>query len=264
MMGLDNSTLWEMWSLTNKRDSNGLAPSDQKIGFGDCVDVFTTAIQFDYPTIAGRIRELAFLNPEDNLKVLDFSPKKVVISGVDFGRKEFIYFLQIAYLAIVLKKEDTDPEKCQFNEYCYAGGLVEYVRWLNTDKKPLHDIVGFRKQADGITIDVALQCSLIQKPLHDIVGFRKQADGITIDVALQWCSDAYSDTMLGYANSIRTIDGGTHIDGMKASLTRTLNNLGKKSKILKMYALGNDCLFHFVFLNKISTSKKKTFYKLSE
>ncbi|CAL5431219.1 unnamed protein product [Camellia sinensis] len=135
-------------------------------------EVFTTAIQFDYPTIAGRIRELAFLNPE---------------------------------LAIVLKKEDTDPEKCQFNEYCYAGGLVEYVRWLNTDKKPLHDIVGFRKQADGITIDVALQ----------------------------WCSDAYSDTMLGYANSIRTIDGGTHIDGMKASLTRTLNNLGKKSKILK-------------------------------
>ncbi|KAI8015256.1 hypothetical protein LOK49_LG05G02109 [Camellia lanceoleosa] len=62
---------------------------------------------------------------------------------------------------------------------------------------------------------------------------RKEADGIRIDVALQWCSDAYSDTMLGYANSIRTIDGGTHLDGMKASLTRTLNNLGKKSKIFQ-------------------------------
>ncbi|KAL6988023.1 hypothetical protein U1Q18_013769 [Sarracenia purpurea var. burkii] len=135
-------------------------------------EVFTSAIQFDYNTIAGRIRELAFLNPE---------------------------------LAIVLKKEDTDPEKSLHNEYCYAGGLIEYVRWLNADKKPLHDIVGFRKQADGITIDVALQ----------------------------WCSDAYSDTVLGYANSIRTIDGGTHIDGMKASLTRTLNNFAKKSKILK-------------------------------
>lgn len=49
------------------------------------------------------------------------------------------------------------------------------------------------------------------------------------------CSDAYSDTMLGYANSIRTIDGGTHIDGMKAALTRTLNNLGKKSKIIKVH-----------------------------
>ncbi|KAJ6912133.1 hypothetical protein NC651_014719 [Populus alba x Populus x berolinensis] len=47
------------------------------------------------------------------------------------------------------------------------------------------------------------------------------------------CSDAYSDTILGYANSIRTVDGGTHIDGVKASLTRTLNNFGKKSKVIK-------------------------------
>lgn len=42
--------------------------------------------------------------------------------------------------------------------------------------------------------------------------------------------------MLGYANSIRTVDGGTHIDGMKASLTRTLNNLGKKSKLIKVHS----------------------------
>ncbi|CAI0439850.1 unnamed protein product, partial [Linum tenue] len=47
------------------------------------------------------------------------------------------------------------------------------------------------------------------------------------------CSDAYSDTILGYANSIRTVDGGTHIDGFKAALTRTVNSLGKKSKIIK-------------------------------
>lgn len=48
------------------------------------------------------------------------------------------------------------------------------------------------------------------------------------------CGDAYSDTLLGYANSIRTVDGGTHIDGLKASLTRILNNLGKKSKVIKV------------------------------
>ncbi|KAF9593315.1 hypothetical protein IFM89_021071 [Coptis chinensis] len=52
-------------------------------------------------------------------------------------------------------------------------------------------------------------------------------------LSMEWCSDAYSDTVLGYANSIRTVDGGTHIDGVKASLTRTLNNLGKKSKLIK-------------------------------
>ncbi|CAF1879136.1 unnamed protein product [Brassica napus] len=135
-------------------------------------EVFTTAIEFDHSTIAGRIRELAFLNP------------KVTIS---------------------LKKEDDDPEKSQYTEYFYAGGLKEYVSWLNIDKSPIHDVLGFRKETNGASIDVALQ----------------------------WCSDAYSDTMLGYANSIRTIDGGTHIEGVKASLTRTLNALAKKSKTVK-------------------------------
>ncbi|XP_010490917.1 PREDICTED: DNA gyrase subunit B, mitochondrial-like isoform X2 [Camelina sativa] len=135
-------------------------------------EVFTTAIEFDHNTIAGRIRELAFLNP------------KVTIS---------------------LKKEDDDLEKNQYTEYYFAGGLTEYVSWLNTDKNPIHDVLGFRKEINGATVDVALQ----------------------------WCSDAYSDTMLGYANSIRTIDGGTHIEGVKASLTRTLNTLAKKSKAVK-------------------------------
>ncbi|KAL1192471.1 DNA gyrase subunit B [Cardamine amara subsp. amara] len=153
-------------------------PPESRGTEGTCIrfwpdkEVFTTAIQFDHNTIAGRIRELAFLNP------------KVTIS---------------------LKKEDDDPERDLYSEYFYAGGLTEYASWLNTDKKPLHDVLGFRKEINGTTVDVALQ----------------------------WCSDAYSDTMLGYANSIRTIDGGTHIEGVKASLTRTLNSLAKKSKVIK-------------------------------
>ncbi|KAJ6332158.1 hypothetical protein OIU76_010530 [Salix suchowensis] len=143
-----------------------------RIRFWPDKEVFTTEIQLDYNTIGGRVRELAFLNPK---------------------------------LTISLKKEDNDPEKNQYDEHFYAGGLVEYVEWLNTDKKSLHDVVSFRKEVDGIAIDMALQ----------------------------WCSDSYSDTILGYANSIRTVDGGTHIDGVKASLTRTLNNFGKKSKVIK-------------------------------
>lgn len=153
-------------------------PPDSEDRQGTCIrfwpdkEVFTTEIDFDYDTIAGRIRELAFLNPK---------------------------------LTIAFSKESEDPEKNQYNEYYFAGGLVEYVNWLNTDKRPIHDVVGFHKEVDGVTVDAALQ----------------------------WCSDAYSDTILGYANSIRTIDGGTHIDGFKSSLTRTLNSLAKKSKANK-------------------------------
>ena len=67
-------------------------------------------------------------------------------------------------------------------------------------------------------------------------------DNKVLLLALFRCADSYSDTILGYANSIRTVDGGTHIDGVKASLTRILNNLGKKSKIIKV------CEFYFVML----------------
>ncbi|PIA60114.1 hypothetical protein AQUCO_00400780v1 [Aquilegia coerulea] len=142
------------------------------IRFWPDTEVFTTSIEFDYNTIEARVRELAFLNPK---------------------------------VTITLRKEDVDPEKMQHKEYCFAGGLLEYVKWLNTN----------------------------HTPLHETVGFTKEVEGMTVDVALQWCSDAYSDTVIGYANSIKTVDGGTHIDGMKASLTRTINNLGKKSKMIK-------------------------------
>ncbi|KAI7739312.1 hypothetical protein M8C21_029379 [Ambrosia artemisiifolia] len=121
--------------------------------------IFTSGMEFDYDTIAARVRERAFLVPG---------------------------------LTITLKKEDSDPEKNRYDEYCFAGGLVEYVKWLNADK---------------------------------FMRFTW--------ICVIRCSDAYSDTMLGYANSIRTVDGGTHIDGIKASLTRTINNLGKKSKLIK-------------------------------
>ncbi|KAL6627680.1 hypothetical protein ACP70R_031406 [Stipagrostis hirtigluma subsp. patula] len=155
--------------ITLPDDSNSLQGT--RIRFWPDKDIFTTTIEFDFNTISSRIRELAFLNPE---------------------------------LTIILTKEEGDVE-VQHNEYRYAGGLVEYVKWLNTDKKPLHDPIAFRKELDGITVDVSLQ----------------------------WCSDSYSDTVLGYANSIRTIDGGTHIDGLKSSLTRTINNFAKKSKSIK-------------------------------
>jgi len=56
---------------------------------------------------------------------------------------------------------------------------------------------------------------------------------VKVEVALQWCSDAFSDTLLGFVNSIKTIDGGTHMDGFKAALTRTVNALGRKTKTLK-------------------------------
>ena len=51
-----------------------------------------------------------------------------------------------------------------------------------------------------------------------------------MEVALQWCSDGYSDNLVGFVNSVKTLDGGTHLDGLKAALTRTLNAVGRKAR----------------------------------
>jgi DNA gyrase subunit B len=50
-------------------------------------------------------------------------------------------------------------------------------------------------------------------------------------VSLQWVSDTFSDTLVGFANSIKTIDGGSHLEGLKAALTRLVNTAAKCAKV---------------------------------
>ncbi|CAA7033967.1 unnamed protein product [Microthlaspi erraticum] len=111
----------------------------------------------------------------------------------------------IKLVSFAMEMEDNDPKSDRYNECFYAGDSREYISLLNANKKPLHDVMGFRKERNGTTMDIALQ----------------------------WCVDGYTETMLGFANSIRTNDGGTHIDGVKASITRTLNRLARKSKVVR-------------------------------
>ena len=85
--------------------------------------------------------------------------------------------------------------------YYYEGGIREYVAYMNAEKDPLHP---------------------------EIIYVDAEKDGVQVEAALQWCVDAYSDSILGFANNIRTVDGGTHIEGLKTVLTRTLNTFAKK------------------------------------
>jgi DNA gyrase subunit B len=141
------------------------------ISFLPDTKIFTTGIEFEYNVLAGRLRELAYLN-----------------AGV--------------------KITFTDSRQAELHQetYCYEGGIKEYVAYMTREKEPLH---------------------------QDIIYVEGEKNGVTIEVALQWCVDAYSDNLLGFANNIRTIDGGTHLEGLKAVLTRTLNNVARKRNKLK-------------------------------
>ncbi|CAH8379453.1 unnamed protein product [Eruca vesicaria subsp. sativa] len=117
----------------------------------------------------------------------------------------------VSQVNVSLEREDKGTKNNLYKECYYTGGSSEYLSCLNPDKKPLHDVLGFKREVNGIIMDIALQ----------------------------WYVDGYSDTMLGYANGIRTNDGGTHIDGVKSSITRTINNFAKKSEVVK----GEDITF---------------------
>mgnify|MGYP001247655847 FL=1 len=114
---------------------------------------------------------------------------------------------ELAYLnggvKIIFRDERQVLKDNKFKEeiYFYQGGIKEYVQYMNSEKESLHP---------------------------EIIYVHSQKENVYVEAALQWCSDVYSDNILGFANNIRTIDGGTHIEGLKTVLTRTFNNFAKK------------------------------------
>jgi DNA gyrase subunit B len=136
------------------------------------LQIFSTGIEFDYHTLSGRLRELAYLNGGVRIVFRDERPAALSPAG-----------------------------EAHEEAYFYEGGIREYVAYMNAEKEPLHP---------------------------EIIHVNAEKDGVQVEAALQWCADAYSDSILGFANNIRTVDGGTHIEGLKTVLTRTLNAFAKK------------------------------------
>lgn len=155
------------------------SPEDRtgtSICFKPDIQIFTTGIEFDYTTLASRLRELAYLNA--GVKIT-FSDRRLDVLKSDTPRIE---------------------------TYCYEGGIKEYIAYMNREKQPLHE---------------------------EVIYVQGERNAVQIEVALQWCVDAYSDNVLGFANNIRTIDGGTHLEGLKTVLTRTMNAIARKRNKIK-------------------------------
>lgn len=106
---------------------------------------------------------------------------------------------------ITITDERSESEKK--HEFLYEGGIAEFVKHLNKNKNVLHP-----------------------KPLY----FEKTADedNLSIEVALQY-NDAYDEKVFSFANNINTVDGGSHLSGFRAALTRTINSYAQSSGLIK-------------------------------
>jgi DNA gyrase subunit B len=147
-----------------------------KITFKPDAEIFKTTREFQYDILAKRLRELAFLNPGIRIELSDERAQK----------------------------SDT---------FFFKDGIVEFVRFLNTNKNIVND-----------------------KPIHfsDTVANEEDTTKppISVDVAMQY-NDSYNDQVFAYANSIFNIEGGTHLSGFRTALTRVINNFAKQNNLIK-------------------------------
>lgn len=100
-------------------------------------------------------------------------------------------------------QEDGSGERRE--DFFYEGGICEFVRHLNDNKQVLH---------------------------QEVIYLQRERDGIDVELAMQY-NDGYSETIFSYANNINTIEGGTHLSGFQAALTRSINAYAKANNFLK-------------------------------
>ena len=100
---------------------------------------------------------------------------------------------------------DLRQEEPRIESFHYEGGLSSFITFLNENKEVVNPTV----------IDI-----------------ENTKDDVVVDVALQY-NDSYSENLLSFVNNINTVDGGTHLSGFRAALTRTLNDYGRKSGLIK-------------------------------
>jgi len=125
---------------------------------------------------------------------------------------------ELAYLnsGLEIIVEDRRSDKERSEVYKFDGGLAQFVQYLDENRQ-----------------------AFIPKPIV-ISGER---DGVPVGIAMQW-NDSYQENIYSYVNNINTIEGGTHLAGFKAALTRTLNNYAMRNKLFKndKFTLsGEDC-----------------------
>jgi len=124
---------------------------------------------------------------------------------------------ELAYLnaGARLELRDERPKAPVNREFFHEGGIAEYADALCAGKAALHPSLGPKtvgRSVEGGTL------------------FTGGRDGVEVECALRWCADQYTDSVVSFANGIRTSDGGSHVEGLKSAVTRVVNAGYKVSK----------------------------------
>ena len=170
---IDGKVYWQRYERGNPLSDIKLIGETKEKGtsiiFRPDTEIFEEVV-FEYETLEYRLRELAFLNKGIRITLTDKRAEK--------------------------EREET---------FHYNGGISEFIKYLNKNKKPIH---------------------------NKIIYFEREKDDNMLEVAMQY-TNAYSENIFSYANNINTQEGGTHLSGFRSALTRVLNEYSRKNGFLK-------------------------------
>ncbi len=174
--------------------------------------IFTETTIFDFDIIKLRLREMAFLTKGLKISLRDdrndenakaeitdsmIEEAKEATLGKDDDEKPETF--------ATVSESDKSKERNKYVEFCYEGGIKEYVTYLNKSKEAIY---------------------------NDVLYFEGTKNGVYVEVAFQH-NDSYNESVFSFVNNINTPEGGTHLQGFRNAITKTFNDYARAGKLLK-------------------------------
>ncbi|MFN8432463.1 MAG: DNA topoisomerase (ATP-hydrolyzing) subunit B [Anaerolineales bacterium] len=154
----------------------------------------------------GKIQQLGKVDKDDTGTTQTFKfDKQIFTEDIDFRFDTLVQrFREMSFVTRGITLKFVDERADREMTFYFEGGITSFVRYLNRNRENLHSVVHVEKEVENIGIEAAIQYT-----------------------------DAYTESVYSFANTINTIDGGTHLTGLRSSLTRVINDYARKSGLLK-------------------------------
>ncbi|WP_448909948.1 DNA topoisomerase (ATP-hydrolyzing) subunit B [Holdemania massiliensis] len=157
------------------------------------------------------LKQIGTCDPEKHGSLVRFKADSTIFTETVAYNHDVLYdrLRQIAFLnkgiKLLFTDERMEEEAKRSHTFLYEGGLKEYIAFLNKNKSPIHE---------------------------EIIYVEGEQDNIQVEIAMQY-NDGYVPNVYSFCNNINTGEGGTHEEGFKLALNRTLNNYAKEAGLLK-------------------------------
>ena len=187
------------------------------IRFWPDAEIFET-VEFDFETISRRLQEMAFLNKGLTITLRDerATDAELELEAIAEGGDTATSLDEVDEKADAGEAPATPKKREKKKVFHYPNGLQDYVNYLNNSKQPIHP---------------------------SIVAFDAVGEGHELELAMQW-NNSFKESVNTFANTINTVEGGTHEEGFRSALTSLMNRYARDHKLLKekdKNLTGDDC-----------------------